>query len=587
MKKFPSPRVLLPLMALLLALLLILPAGAITPYKTPSAAYRVSPYYSNLTSLELTGDQRTDLILVALSQLGYHEGNSDTEMHGLNAEGSRNFVEYNRLHGQVDNGEGNGVSYGYYWCCSFATWCARNAGISLDVVPNEISCWRLIDNHFKPMGIYHPVSEGYTPIAGDYIFFRGDDALPGAPSDHIGIVLYVDGKTVHTIEGNSIYQSVAVRSYSLSDSYIVGYASPAYETDESVAMDFNPRTGGYALRTANYFVTATALHVREGNGVQYDSLGQLSFGDLVVLLEVQGNWGRIRYEDGYGWISLGYIQYVPTPVTDAPPSCTVTFEVGSAILDRVTIDDGAALTLPSLPERASADPTGYVWAPQGWDSNGDNLADLMAGESYTPDGDITLSAVYTRTATLYTVRFYGADDVLIKEQQCAYNSLPTPPDMSLYAPEDGREFDGWDSVIIAVTEDMDYHAVYSAPLTFTIRFLGDDGSVLSEQTLLAGEMPVPPPDRELLLDDGSVFLGWDAEIVPAAADMDYHPLYEQRLDQTPDPDDPEPPEQPLEPNEPPSVVIVLLVCGGVLLLLAALSLALHGARRGRNTDEDE
>ena len=147
----------------LLVAAMILPAAALTAVHNVSEEYRQSPYYRHLRDLELTGDQRTDVVLVALSQLGYHEGDSEADMHGLNTKGSKNFVEYNRLHGKFDNGEGNGVSYGYHWCCSFATWCARQAGIDPAMMPSEISCWRLIEKKLDPMGIYHPVTEQYVP----------------------------------------------------------------------------------------------------------------------------------------------------------------------------------------------------------------------------------------------------------------------------------------------------------------------------------------------------------------------------------------------------------------------------------------
>ena len=566
--------------AVLLATLLLsaLPAAALTPVHSVSDAYRSSPYYQNLLSLELTGDQRTDLILVALSQLGYHEGNGDAELHGLSTDGSRNFAEYNRLHGKVDNGEGSGVSYGYYWCCSFATWCARQAGIPKSIMPSEISCWRLIDNHLKPMGIYHPVAEGYIPIAGDYIFFRGEEALRGAPADHIGIVLYVDGKTVWTVEGNSIYDSVAVRSYELTDPYIVGYASPDYVVDESMAMDFNPRTGGYRLHQANYFITATKLNVRSGSGVGYDSIGQLAYGDTVVLQAVQGNWGRIDFHGREGWISLSYVQYVPIPVNDAPPSVSIVFEAGSTVIERKTLTQGDEIALPELPNRTSANPDIYLWAPDGWDSNGDSLADLYPGEVYTAQEDQTLSAVYSRTPTPYPVRFYGADGILVEEQLCPFGTLPTPPDMSQYAPEDGRIFDGWDSVIIAVMGEMEYHAVYlPAPTRYTVRFWSDDGRLLLEQLLPEGEMPTPPPDSELVRDDGSTFLGWDAEIVPATADAEYRTVYKWNINHGTD-GDPPPDDSTGTPKTPPSLPVVLLSCAGVLLLLAALWYALRQQR---------
>jgi len=90
-------------------------------------SYRSGRYYDNLTALDLSGDEARDLLAIAMSQVGYHEGNSEDELDGLGKTGSRDFVEYNVLYGKLDNDQGNGMSYGYYWCASFVNWCLRMA----------------------------------------------------------------------------------------------------------------------------------------------------------------------------------------------------------------------------------------------------------------------------------------------------------------------------------------------------------------------------------------------------------------------------------------------------------------------------
>ena len=159
-------------------------ANAVSPVHKASDEYLAGEYAAKLAALELTEDQRVDVILVALSQLGYHEGNSDADMGGANNIGSRNFVEYNRIYGKLDNGEGNGESYGYAWCCAFATWCARQAGVPKEIVPIEVSCQRLIQNHFEPMGVYHTRERGYKPKTADFIFFKGKTSP--RISNHVG-----------------------------------------------------------------------------------------------------------------------------------------------------------------------------------------------------------------------------------------------------------------------------------------------------------------------------------------------------------------------------------------------------------------
>jgi len=574
------------LIPLLLIAVMMLPGAALTPVHTVSTTYRQGPYYQNLRELELTGDQRTDIVLVALSQLGYHEGDNEDEMHGQNTDGRKNFAEYNRLHGKYDNGEGNGVSYGYHWCCSFATWCARQAGIDPAVMPNEISCWRLIEKKLTPMGIYHPLADQYVPRTGDYIFFRGEDALPGAPADHVGIVLYVDGNTVYTVEGNSIYHCVAARSYALSDNYIVGYASPNYREKPEVAIDFNARNTGYYLNDAKYVVATDVLTVRADAGAQHKALGYLSRNDTVVLRELKGAWGRIDYGLSQGWISLQYLQYVPTRVNEATQKATLRFYYGKQeLLPSQTELVGTPLSVPELPEKESTEPHLYVWEPVGWDSDGDMAADLFPGDTYHLWEDTALQALYQKAEVLYTVRFFGADGEMIAEQQYPYNATIVPPDMAEHAPEDGRIFDGWDSMLIAVTENKDYHAVYlpaPEPVRYTVRFLHRDGTLLLEQKLLQGEMPTPPnDDPRLAIDDGSIFLGWDADIVPASADAEYRAVYEMPSD------DPDPDPEPEPEDDTPSAIVVIFALLGVLLLAGAVVLVIRTADKSRNTDDTD
>ena len=90
-----------------------------------SDLYKASEYYQKLSSISLTGDNRTDIIAVALSQLGYTEGDEKNDFSG-SAEGSQNYTEYNYNMGSF------GVGYGgkdYPWCASFVSFCLLQAGV--------------------------------------------------------------------------------------------------------------------------------------------------------------------------------------------------------------------------------------------------------------------------------------------------------------------------------------------------------------------------------------------------------------------------------------------------------------------------
>lgn len=91
-----------------------------------SNSYKSGPYYQNLMKVQLTGNQITDLIAVAASQLGYHESNSTNDLSGTGT-GTGNCTEYGRFNG----------SNGYAWCASFVSWCFRKANIPTSFQPTS------------------------------------------------------------------------------------------------------------------------------------------------------------------------------------------------------------------------------------------------------------------------------------------------------------------------------------------------------------------------------------------------------------------------------------------------------------------
>ena len=172
------------MLALLTAVTLVIPAAT-----TVSAAYENT--YVN------TGDQRADIIGVALTQVGYTEGyNNDTKY-----------------------GDWYGLS-NRPWCAMFVSWCARQAGVPTSVL--------------KSTGLASPSAFGLsntftssqrTPQPGDLFFKSGNS--------HVGLVYYVDGSYFYTLEGNTsttTYDGTSVmsRKRKLSD---FTFASPNYTSD--------------------------------------------------------------------------------------------------------------------------------------------------------------------------------------------------------------------------------------------------------------------------------------------------------------------------------------------------------------------
>ena len=154
----------------------LIPAGipsvqALAMTYTPSSYYQASVYYSRLAAVSLTGNAKTDLVNVAASQVGYHEGNSKSDLGGGNTSGSGNYTEYAYWFGPRVRNDNN---FWYAWCAMFISWCARQAGIPESMINNSSMATCSGDPSLSGSYAFHiakKMKSSYTPQAGDIIFF--------------------------------------------------------------------------------------------------------------------------------------------------------------------------------------------------------------------------------------------------------------------------------------------------------------------------------------------------------------------------------------------------------------------------------
>lgn len=195
-----------------------------------SSSYKSGKYYKALMALKLIGTARSNIVEIALSQLGYHEGKSTSQLGG-NGTGSGNYTEYGRYYG---------LTYGA-WCAMFVSWCAREDGVSTSVIPK----YAAVRDYYT---FYHRSGQkfyswktvrtmGYQPQVGDLIMYANTQ---GGTAHHIGYVIsssYSSSKVVlTTVEGNTSDQvRKVVMNMSRSSSsgyvnshYILGVAHPNY-----------------------------------------------------------------------------------------------------------------------------------------------------------------------------------------------------------------------------------------------------------------------------------------------------------------------------------------------------------------------
>ena len=104
---------------------------------------------------------------------------------------------------------------------------------------------------------------------------------PGTKYDIIGAVK--KGKTVTVVGTNGDWYKI---EYNGKD----GYINKKYTKDQ----------------TKTVTITANSLNVRSGPGTKYNIIGKLKKGSTAVAVEKSGDWYKIQYGKGYGYIHVKY-----------------------------------------------------------------------------------------------------------------------------------------------------------------------------------------------------------------------------------------------------------------------------------------
>lgn len=196
---------------------------AATPTYDVSSAYRNGAYYQKLLDVKLTGNQAKDIVNVALSQVGYHEGSSGSDLSG-NSSSSANYTEYGRWFGQQSN-----------WCAIFISWCANQAGISTSVVKKNA----VASGNSCQFGEKKYSFGSRNPQPGDILYVQNDS---DSSVDHVGLVYKVDDTYIYAVEGNfgnkvgtiKYYKDSGRQTY-YSSTKILFYGVPDYSTGNAVS----------------------------------------------------------------------------------------------------------------------------------------------------------------------------------------------------------------------------------------------------------------------------------------------------------------------------------------------------------------
>lgn len=166
--------------------------------------------------------------------IGYLEKKSNSQLESLTANaGYNNYTIFCKWYEDWFNEKGFQPSA---WCAEFVSCMIYKACGNKEVVKHFAYCPYGV-NWFKQQGLWYTSN----PKRGDVIFFKDSQGV----ACHTGIVSSASSTTVVTIEGNTSSASgvianggaVAVKSYSINYSRILGYGRPPYSKYETIKQE--------------------------------------------------------------------------------------------------------------------------------------------------------------------------------------------------------------------------------------------------------------------------------------------------------------------------------------------------------------
>lgn len=153
--------------------------------------------------------------------------------------------------------------------------------------------------------------------------------------------------------------------------------------------------------------------------------------------------------------------------------------------------------------------------------------------------NFALILVFLLTFTLvscskeYTYKFVNEDGTVLLEAKGKKGSTITAPATNPTkesTAEFSYEFTGWDKEVGTLESDITFTAQYKeTKRKYTYKFLNDDGTLLKEETVEYGTLPVAPetPTKTGSDEFSYVFASWDKEIVKVTGDVVYTAVYEE------------------------------------------------------------
>jgi uncharacterized protein YgiM (DUF1202 family) len=169
-----------------------------------------------------------------------------------------------------------------------------------------------------------------------------------------------------------------------------------YKSNKFGWINLNYITMTTIYATGEGVVTAKSLNVRSGPGENYKDVGDRHSGNKVVILEVEGSWGKIEQKNGnYGWISLNYVRM--TKVDE--PSTSISFSISFKSMTNGTVTASSTSALAGETVTLTITPdSGY--ALKSLKVSGATVKGTGNERTFTmPAKDVTVTATFKKSTT--------------------------------------------------------------------------------------------------------------------------------------------------------------------------------------------
>ncbi len=113
-------------------------------------------------------------------------------------------------------------------------------------------------------------------------------------------------------------------------------------------------------------VNAAILNVRNGYGVNYQKIGILTNGSKVEIVESQNGWYKIKYNGGYGYISIDYVKIDGENKSDIKPEEIVVKNTGVVNATTLNVRNGYGVSYQKIGILTNGSKVEIVESQNGW-----------------------------------------------------------------------------------------------------------------------------------------------------------------------------------------------------------------------------